>query len=389
MAKPRILPPRVLCLVGTRPEAIKMAPVVRALIARGDLAVQLVLTGQHPDLAAAALAGFGLVAERDLAVMQPGPGRDRGLNACLARLLLALDPLLAEAPPALVLAQGDTTTVMAAALACFHRGIPFAHVEAGLRTGDLQNPFPEEFYRQTATRLACLHFAPTGGARDALLREGVPADAIHVTGNTVVDALLETAAALPPAPPPAWPRLLLTLHRRESFGAPAARVFRAVQALCARLPELEVIYPVHPNPAVRRPAEAAFAGHAQVRLLPPLDYPELVAALRGARLVLTDSGGLQEEAPALGVPVLVLRSRTERPEAVAMGAARLVGTDTARILAEATRLLRDPAAHAAMARGASPYGDGRAGARIAAIVAAHLGLGGRKALSYYGGARVG
>lgn len=370
MAKPRILRPRVLCLVGTRPEAIKMAPVVRALVARDALEVRLVLTGQHPHLAAAALASFGLVAERDLGVMQPG----QGLNATLGRLLLALDPLLAEAPPALVLAQGDTTTVMAAALACFHRGIPFAHVEAGLRTGDVQNPFPEEFYRQSATRLARLHFAPTAGARSALLREGVAEAAIHVTGNTVVDALLETAGRLPPAPLPARPRVLLTLHRRESFGAPAARVFRAVLALCARLPELEVVYPVHPNPAIRAAAEATFAGHPQLRLLPPLDYPDLVAALRGARLALTDSGGLQEEAPALGVPVLVLRTQTERPEALAMGAARLVGTDTARILAEATRLLRDPVAHAAMARGVSPYGDGRAAARIAAIVAAHLGV---------------
>jgi UDP-N-acetylglucosamine 2-epimerase (non-hydrolysing) len=363
--------PVILCAVGTRPEAIKMAPVVLALAARQDLTPRLVLTGQHAGLPAQALDSFGLTAACDLGALRAG----QGLNGLLARLLDGLDALLAEAPPALALAQGDTTTVLAVALACFHRGIPFGHVEAGLRTGDLAQPFPEEFNRLTAGRLAALHFAPTEAARAALLAEGVAPGRVHVTGNTVIDALHAVAARLPPpAPPVAGRRLvLLTLHRRESFGAPAAEVFAAIRELCATLPELDVLFPVHPNPAIRGPAEAALAGHPQVRLVPPLDYPGLVEALRGAALVLTDSGGLQEEAPALGVPVLVLRQVTERPEAVALGVARLVGTGRARIVAEVTRLLRDPAAHAAMARGGSPYGDGQAAPRIAAIIADWLG----------------
>ncbi len=356
----------ILCVVGTRPEAIKMAPVVQALTRQSALAPRLVLTGQHRALPARALAAFGLRAEQDLRALRPG----QGLSALTARLLVRLDALLAEAPPALALAQGDTTSVLATALACFHRGIPFGHVEAGLRTNDLAAPFPEEFNRATAGRLAALHFAPTEAARAALLAEGVAPAAIHLTGNTVIDALLHVAARVAPAKLAPGRRLaLVTLHRRESFGAKLLAVLGALRALCDAFPDLDLLYPVHPNPAVRGPAEAALAGHRQIRLCPPLDYPALVAALRAATLVLTDSGGLQEEAPALGKPVLVLRDVTERPEAVALGVARLVGTDPQRILAEASRLLRDPAAHAAMAQGGSPYGDGQAGPRIAAIVA--------------------
>jgi UDP-N-acetylglucosamine 2-epimerase (non-hydrolysing) len=369
--------PVVLCVVGTRPEAIKMAPVVQALRRRGSLGVRLLLTGQHRSLLDGALADFGLCGDLDLDVMRP----DQTLSGLAARILDGLDPVLAAEAPGMVLAQGDTTTVMATALAAFHRRIPFGHVEAGLRTGDLGNPFPEELNRQVATRAASLHFAPTEGARRALLAEGVAPGSVHLTGNTVVDALLDMAARLPrAAAPEAGPLVLMTLHRRESFDGGAERVLGAVRRLCAALPGLRVLYPVHPNPKVRDLASRILGDLPQVRLAEPLSYPELVAALARCSLVLTDSGGLQEEAPALGKPVLVTREVTERPEAVALGVARLVGTDPDRILREATRLLTDPAAHAEMARGASPYGDGQAAGRIAAIVEAAL-LGGAPSAS--------
>ncbi|MDO9710973.1 non-hydrolyzing UDP-N-acetylglucosamine 2-epimerase [Paracraurococcus lichenis] len=366
-------PSTVLCVVGTRPEAIKMAPIVQALRRYNGVQVRLLLTGQHRDLLDQALAAFGLRGDIDLDLMRP----NQTLSGLAARILDGLDPLLAEAPPAMVLAQGDTTTVMAAAIACFHRRIPFGHVEAGLRTGDLQHPFPEEFNRIVAGRAATLNFAPTEGARLALLREGVPEARVHVTGNTVIDALLDVARRAPPMPaglPPHGRLVLMTLHRRESFGEPVRQVLSAVQRLCAAFPDLHVLYPVHPNPNVREAAHAMLGANPQVTLTGPLGYAELVAAMRHCTLVLTDSGGLQEEAPALGKPVLVLREVTERPEAVDLGVARLVGTDPARILAEASALLTSPIAYAAMAKGVSPYGDGRAAERIAAIVAQAVGI---------------
>ena len=365
-------PANMLCVVGTRPEAIKMAPVVQALRRKPGLSVRLLLTGQHRDLLDQALATFGLRGDLDLNLMRP----NQSLSGLVARILEGVDPLLAEAPPSMVLAQGDTSTVMATAIACFHRRIPFGHVEAGLRTGDLQNPFPEEFNRIVAGRAATLNFCPTEGARRALLREGVSAATIHVTGNTVIDALLEVARrapdSLPGLPPQAAARngrlVLMTLHRRESFGPPAEQVLTAVRRLLAAFPDLHLLYPVHPNPNVRDMAHAMLGGHPQVTLTDPLGYPELVAAMQHCTLVLTDSGGLQEEAPALGKPVLVLRDVTERPEAVDLGVARLVGTDPDHILAAASELLTSPAAYAAMAKGISPYGDGRAAERIASLV---------------------
>jgi UDP-N-acetylglucosamine 2-epimerase (non-hydrolysing) len=365
--------PTILCVIGTRPEAIKMAPVVAALRRRAGLRPRVLLTGQHRHLLDQSLATFGIRGDADLDVMRP----NQTLSGLTARILEALDPVLEQDPPALVLAQGDTTTVMAASIACFHRNVPFGHVEAGLRTGDLRYPFPEEFNRIVAGRVAALNFAPTEGARQALLREGIAESTIHVTGNTVIDALLEVAgrSAAPSVPLPEGGRLMLmTMHRRENFGAPAGAVLEAVRDLCAAFPDLTVLYPVHPNPNVRNPAEAALGGHPQVRLTDPLNYEDLVAALKRATLVLTDSGGLQEEAPALGKPVLVLRNETERPEAVTLGVARLIGTDRARVVAEVSRLLTDPAAYEEMAKGVSPYGDGRAAERIAALVARHVGL---------------
>lgn len=359
----------VLCVVGTRPEAIKMAPIVHALRRRRGLTVRLLLTGQHRHLLDQALATFGLHGDVDLDLMRP----NQGLSGLAARIMDGVDPLLEQAAPAMVLAQGDTTTVLATAIACFHRRIPFGHVEAGLRTGDLGHPFPEEFNRVVAGRAAALNFAPTEGARRALLQEGILPSTIHVTGNTVIDALLEVTRRLP-AEAPGLPRsgrlVLMTMHRRESFGAPAAEVLKAVRHLCTAFPDLHFLYPVHPNPNIREIAHAVLGGHPQVTLAEPLGYPDLAAAMKRCSLVLTDSGGLQEEAPALGKPVLVLREVTERPEAVELGVAKLVGTDPGRIIAEVSRLLTEPEVYAAMAEGGSPYGDGHAAERIAALVAA-------------------
>jgi len=350
-----------------------MAPVVAALRGQPGLAVRVLLTGQHRHLLDQVLAAFCIRADADLKVMRP----NQTLSGLAALILEALDPVLEREAPALVLAQGDTTTVMATALACFHREVPFGHVEAGLRTGDLRYPFPEEFNRIVAGRVAMLNFAPTEGARQALLREGIADSTIHVTGNTVIDALLDVAGRVgePPLALTAGGRLMLmTMHRRENFGAPVAAVLQAVRELCAAFPDLIVVYPVHPNPNVRGPAVAALGAHPQVRLTEPLDYEALVGLMRRATLVLTDSGGLQEEAPALGKPVLVLRNETERPEAVELGVAKLIGTDRARVVAEVSRLLTDPTAYKKMAKGVSPYGDGRAAERIAAVVAHHLSI---------------
>ncbi len=344
-----------------------MAPVVAAL-RRADWATTRVLTtGQHRELLAGALADFGLAADADLALMQHGQSHEAfGESATTA-----LHRALAAEPPDLVLAQGDTTTVAATARACRQLGVPFGHVEAGLRTGDPTQPYPEEQNRVYVATVATLHFAPTVGARDHLLREGVDPTAVHVTGNTGIDALLATAARLgPPAPRRDGLRaVLVTAHRRESFGAPLAAICDAVQALAAR-GDVAITWPVHPNPQVREPVQRALAGRRGVRLVAPFGHAEMVAAMQRADVILTDSGGVQEEAPSLGVPVLVLRDVTERPEGVAAGVARLVGTDAARIVAETARLLDDPAAHAAMARGGSPYGDGRAAERIVAALQA-------------------
>jgi UDP-N-acetylglucosamine 2-epimerase (non-hydrolysing) len=365
--------PRVLCVIGTRPEAIKMAPVVQALRKRRDLSVRLLLTGQHSDLLHQALATFGLSGDIDLDVMR----RDQSLSGLTSRILEAMDPLLLSEAPSIVLAQGDTTTVMGTAIACFHRQIPFGHVEAGLRTGNILYPFPEEFNRIVASRAACLNFAPTEGARQALLRENVPSETIYVTGNTVIDALFAVSARMEGGKLATQrdPCILMTMHRRENFGAPAKEIFEAVKALCSIFPRLHFIYPVHPNPKVFDLAHAMLGGNRQVRLTAPLSYHDLVRSMSEATLVLTDSGGLQEEAPALGKPVLVLRNETERPEAVELGVAKLVGTQRDTIVTEVSRLLTDHQAYRAMAKGCSPYGDGRAAERIATLVSAKvLGL---------------
>jgi UDP-N-acetylglucosamine 2-epimerase (non-hydrolysing) len=360
-------PRTVLCVVGTRPEAVKMAPVVQELRRRPWARVRVLATAQHREMLDQVLGLFAIAPDRDLDLMRP----NQTLAALTARLLGALDEALEQERPWAVLAQGDTTTVLATALACFYRRITFGHVEAGLRTGDLAYPFPEEMNRSVAGRLASVHFAPTASARENLLREGVAPGCIHVTGNTVIDALLQVAAREAPPPegaPPGARLLLVTAHRRENFGAPLAEICRALLTLVERNPDVHVLYPVHLNPNVSEPVRAALGGHPRVTLCPPLDYLPFVAAMKRSTLILSDSGGVQEEAPALGKPVLVLRAETERPEAVAEGVVKLVGTDHDAIVGAAQRLLDDADAYRAMARGVSPYGDGHAAGRIADVL---------------------
>lgn len=358
---------KILCTIGTRPEAIKMAPLIRALQADPAFDCRVLATAQHRQMLDQVLGIFGIVPDIDLDIMQPG----QTLSGLTGRLLLRLEEVLARERPDAVLAQGDTTTVLATALAAFHERIPFGHVEAGLRTGDLDSPFPEEMNRVVASQLSRWHFAPTGLAADRLLAEGHDGARIHITGNTVIDALHHVAATAPDPGlglDPARRMLLVTLHRRENFGTPLKRICDALAALVRDNPDVQMVLPVHHNPNVREVIRARFATAERVILCEPLDYAAFVGAMQRATLILSDSGGVQEEAPALGKPVLVLRDTTERPEAVMAGVTRLVGTETETIRAAAQQLLDDPAAHAAMARHHSPYGDGRAAARIAAVL---------------------
>ena len=356
---------KIVCIVGTRPEVVKMAPVIRTLRDEPRFHLTVMCSGQHRDLLAPLLDWFDIAVDDNLDVMT----ENQSLAALTSRLMTSFETHFTAAQPDLVIAQGDTTTVMCAALVCFYRKIPFAHVEAGLRTFDLHNPFPEEFNRVVAGRLASFHFCPTQRAAQNVLAEHAAPAAVHITGNTVIDALQFTTAKLGrEARPGRKHEVLLTAHRRENFGAPLENVFRAVIELCAQFPQISLLYPVHPNPNVKKLAYDMLGNHPQVTLTEPLSYPQLVQAMQDARFVLTDSGGIQEEAPALGKPVLVLREVTERPEAVELGVAKLVGTDTGVIVAECRRLLTDSAYYEAMARGGSPYGDGRAAERIARIL---------------------
>ncbi|MSP00085.1 MAG: UDP-N-acetylglucosamine 2-epimerase (non-hydrolyzing) [Acetobacteraceae bacterium] len=360
---------RILCVVGTRPEVIKMAPVIHELRRRSWAHVSVLCTAQHRDLTGPLLHLFGIEPEHDLNVMTQG----QNLHELTARLMTGLPSVFDRTAPGIVLAQGDTTTVMATALACFYSGIAFGHVEAGLRTGDMRDPFPEEFNRVVASRIATLNFAPTVRAETNLLREGVDPDSIHVTGNTGIDALHWVVARETPLPVPISPGqrvLLVTLHRRENIGVPMQRLFVAIRRLVQRNRDLLVIYPLHPNPRVSGPAHEALDGLPRVVLCPAFTYPEFVAVLRRAYLVLTDSGGIQEEAPTFGKPVLVARETTERPEAIEAGVARIAGTDSDRVAAAAQTLLDDPAAYAAMVRPISPFGDGKASGRIGDALAA-------------------
>jgi UDP-N-acetylglucosamine 2-epimerase (non-hydrolysing) len=358
---------RILCVVGTRPEAIKMAPVINRLKQSDKFNCRLVVTAQHRDMLDQVLAVFNIKPDIDLDIMKP----DQSLGPLTARLFIDLDRVLAAEKPQIVLAQGDTTTVMVAALLCYYNRIRFGHVEAGLRTGDIWHPFPEEINRVIAGRLARWHFAPTESARQNLLREGTQADTIHVTGNTVIDALMSVADQKPAigVPMDESKRLILvTAHRRENFGEPLRDICRAITTLVERNPDIEILYPVHPNPNVQKIAHDLLGGRPRIVLTPALAYQPFVAAMQRAYLILSDSGGVQEEAPALGKPVLVMRRDTERPEAIDAGVVRLVGVGYESIVQETQRLLDDPAAYRAMARGVSPYGDGHAAERIVNIL---------------------
>ncbi len=356
---------RILIAYGTRPEAIKVAPVVRALARRPDAcAVTLCATAQQRELSDQAQALLQLVPDIDLDLMRPG----QQLNDLASRAFAALDPVLLETKPDWLLVQGDTTTAMVAAMAAFHRGVRVGHIEAGLRTGDLARPFPEEMNRRVADLVAAAHFVPTARAAAALAAEGLPAERVFLTGNTVVDALQSIAARLPPWNGPPANEVLVTVHRRESFGAPIRAIFGAIGDLAAQYPGVQWTCPVHPNPEVGAPARELLGAVANVRLVPPLDYGDLVDHLRRSLLVLTDSGGIQEEAPTFGTPVLVLRETTERPEGVWAGVARLAGVERERIVGEARRLLDDSDARVRMSAPANPYGDGLAAERIAAIL---------------------
>ena len=369
--------PRILVTFGTRPEAIKMFPVVKALRETGRFAVRVVVTAQHRAMLDQALALAGIVPDIDLDLMQPG----QSLDDLAARIISRFGAVLDAEQPARVLVHGDTLTTMMATLACYFRRIPVGHVEAGLRSGDIHAPWPEEGNRKVTGAIADLHFAPTATAAAALHAENVPPASVHVTGNTVIDALLAARAhiAADPALAPAIATLrerfrgkriiAVTAHRRENFGEGMQQIAAALQHLAAR-DDVAIIYPLHPNPQVADVMRPLLADHPAIALVEPLDYLNCVAMLEACTLVLTDSGGIQEEAPSLGKPVLVMRETTERPEGIAAGTAVLVGADCLRIVTAATRLLDDPAAYAAMARAHNPYGDGAASRRIAAIIAA-------------------
>jgi UDP-N-acetylglucosamine 2-epimerase (non-hydrolysing) len=363
--------PHVLFVFGTRPEVIKLAPVIHTLRALPQAPrITLCSTGQHRDMLDSALAAFALRADLDLQVMQPG----QQPADVLGRLVLALRPLLSDLQPDVVVVQGDTTTVMAAALVGFLAGVRVAHVEAGLRTRNRHAPFPEEINRRVAGVVADCHFAPTPQAQANLLAEGVAPESVYLTGNTIVDALAWMRERLPSLPPPALKPtsghrlVLVTAHRRESFGTPLRNLCHALREIAELCPDVELIYPVHLNPQVHAPVHELLAQAPRVRLVAPLPYTEFVALLLQAHLLITDSGGIQEEAPGLGKPVLVLRDVTERPEAVSAGVVKLVGTDRQRIVTAATALLSNPTEYARMARPVHVYGDGRASQRIVEIL---------------------
>jgi UDP-N-acetylglucosamine 2-epimerase (non-hydrolysing) len=353
---------------GTRPEIIKLAPVYHALRQQDDLCVLWVHTGQHGEMAADMLRCFGIAPDVQLA--RKGASLEEFSVDCRTQL----DALMAQQRWELCIVQGDTESAFLGALAAFYRRVPVAHVEAGLRTYNLERPFPEEGLRQMISRLACMHWAPTERARAALLREGIEPEKVLLTGNTVVDAQQWICArhGIRREGAPANGAILVTAHRRENWGEEMEQTFHAVADIARNHPELRVVFPVHLNPVVQRPAHAILDGLANIRLVPPLDYLGMQQALVNASLLLTDSGGLQEEAPTFGVPTLVLRHETERPEAVEAGCARLVGPRREAIVREAERLLGDPAAADAMRRVANPFGDGQASRRITQAVLARL-----------------
>ena len=370
----------ILIVFGTRPEAIKLFPVIRNLAASGVAPVRVCVTAQHRGMLDQVLSIAGLTPDHDLDLMEPGQSLDR----LTARLLTGLGAVMDAERPAMVVVQGDTATAMAGALAAYYRKVPVAHVEAGLRSGDIYHPWPEEVNRRMIAPIAALHFAPTDTAAAALRAEGIAADRVHVTGNSVIDALHWTRARIAADPAlaadlaPILERMagkrivLVTTHRRENFGDAMAHIARALARIAAR-DDVGILFPMHPNPNVASVMDEVLGDHPAIARIAPLDYPHFVAALDAAHIVLTDSGGVQEEAPALGKPVLVMRETTERPEGVAAGTARLVGTDEDRIVTEVFALLDEPTRYAAMARAHNPFGDGDTAERISRIISHALG----------------
>ncbi|GGD36026.1 non-hydrolyzing UDP-N-acetylglucosamine 2-epimerase [Sinisalibacter lacisalsi] len=364
---------RVLIVFGTRPEAIKMAPVVTGLAADPRFDDQVCVTAQHREMLDQVTGLFGITPDYDLDVMRPG----QDLYGLTSDILLGLREVLARSRPDFVLVHGDTATTLAATLAAFYARIPVGHVEAGLRTGNIHSPWPEEGNRRVAGSLAALHFAPTASSRASLLRENIPEERITVTGNTVIDALFKVLDLIRSDPAteralagqfgflaPGRRVVLVTGHRRESFGGGFERICQALRQIAERRPDVDIVYPMHLNPNVREPVQRILGGAGNIHLIEPLDYLPFVWLMNRSHIIITDSGGIQEEAPALGKPVLLMRDTTERPEAVEVGTVRLVGTDTALIVNEALRLLSDRAAYDEMSCAHNPYGDGRATQRI-------------------------
>lgn len=366
MSEPR----RIACLFGTRPEAIKMAPVVAALHAKPTLRPVVIVTAQHRELLDRTLAVFGIVPDHDLDLMTP----DQSLEALTARALVGCTQVLRAERPDLVLVHGDTATTMAGALAAYYAGIPAGHVEAGLRTGDKRQPFPEEMNRRVADALCDIYFAPTAAARDNLLREGIPPERVHVTGNTAVDAVLSVAASRRAAadPPAGLRQIAVEVHRRENFGQPLREVVLALREVVRSFPEVRLLWSVHPNPNVAPLVRELMAGEPRVSLLDPPEYADWVGIMADSYLLVTDSGGLQEEAPALHKPVVVTREKTERPEAVASGTVVLAGTDRRRVFTSVATLLRDESAYRRCAEASNPFGDGHAADRIVAAISGFL-----------------
>ena len=367
---------RVLVLLGTRPEVIKLAPVIMALRERADLIKTVVCsTGQHREMFAQAMEGFGLTADIDLGLMTPG----QTLAGITSQAFAAVDKILEQQQPTMVIVQGDTTSAMVGAMCGFYRRITVGHVEAGLRTGDIHSPFPEEVNRCIVGKVAGMHFAPTQRSADNLLREGVPAASVFVTGNTVVDALRWMRERLPVEAPAELPAavagaisnhrlLLVTGHRRESFGDGIASICNALRQLAEEFPDTFIVYPVHLNPNVQQPVRAILSDHPRIALLPPVAYGTLLWLMERATLILSDSGGIQEEAPSFGKPLLILRDTTERPEVVDAGCARLIGTTQEAILSNARQLLSDAAAYREMTAKPNPFGDGHAAVKIVAAI---------------------
>ena len=370
--------PRILVVFGTRPEATKLCPVLLELRRSPQFDVRVCVTAQHRAMLDQVLAAFAVTPDHDLDLMQPG----QTLAQLTARILSALEPVIHSEQPDMLLVQGDTTTTLAGALAAFYQHIPVGHIEAGLRTGDLAQPFPEELNRVATTRLATLHFAPTETARRNLMMDGVNPERIFITGNSGIDAVLYMRDALAAGRLPSgdWPQLdptkkliVVTAHRRESFGEGFTQICEALARL-ARREDVQLVYPVHRNPNVMDPVYSRLAGLANVFLIDPLDYVSFIDLMRRAYLLITDSGGIQEEGPSLGKPILVMREKTERPEAVAAGTVKLVGTDPDRIVREAGRLLDNEAETRRMARIHNPYGDGSASPRIRQAIEAYFSL---------------